>query len=92
MPRPRKTVMDSLQKKGFALSEGDHSYFIYHTESGKKTIVKTKVSHSGKDLSKQLISMMAKQCKLTTSEFHNLVDCPLSRTDYEKKLSEQGLT
>lgn len=91
MPRPRKTVMASLEKKGFAVSEGDHSYFIYHTQAGKKTIVKTKVSHSGKDLPKSLMAMMAKQCKLTTSDFHNLVDCPLSREEYEGKLAEQGL-
>jgi len=92
MPRPRKVVMASLEKKGFSVSEGDHSYFIYHTQAGKKTIVKTKVSHSGKDLSKPLISMMAKQCKLTTSDFHDLVDCPLSQVEYEAKLAAQGLT
>lgn len=92
MPRPRKTVVASLGKKGFAVSEGDHSYFIYHTQAGKKTIVKTKVSHSGKDLSKPLISMMAKQCKLTTADFHDLVDCPLSQEKYEEKLAALGLT
>lgn len=92
MPRPRKTVMASLEKKGFVVSERDHSYFIYHTRAGKKTIVKTKVSHSGKDISKQLISLMAKQCKLTMPEFHDLIDCPLSQEKYEERLSEQGLT
>ena len=91
MPRPRKTVMASLQKKGFLMTEGDHSYFVYHTMAGKKTIVKTKVSHSGKDVSKVLMGFMAKQCKLTTSDFHELVDCPLSQEKYEEKLAAQGL-
>ena len=30
-----------------------------------------------------LISQMAKQCKLTKQQFVNLVDCPLSRDQYE---------
>ena len=92
MSRPRKSVMASLQKKGFVMTEGDHSYFIYHTLTGKKTIVKTKVSHSGKDISKVLMGLMAKQCKLSSLEFHELVDCPLSQEKYEEKLAEQGLT
>ena len=34
---------------------------------------------------------MAKQCHLTKSEFLGLIDCPLSREEYENKLYEQGV-
>ena len=91
MPRPRRTVMSALVRKGFAASEGDHSYYIYHTADGRKTLAKTKVSHSGKDIADPILGMMARQCKLTAPQFRNLVDCPLSREAYEGILREQGL-
>ncbi len=91
MPRPRRTVMSALVRKGFAASEGDHSYYIYHTADGRKTLAKTKVSHSGKDIADPILGMMARQCKLTAPQFRNLVDCPLSREAYEDILREQGL-
>ena len=91
MPRPRRTVMSALVRKGFAASEGDHSYYIYHTADGRKTLAKTKVSHSGKDIADPILGMMARHCKLTAPQFRNLVDCPLSREAYEDILREQGL-
>ena len=91
MPRPRRTVMSALVRKGFAAAEGDHPYYIYHTADGRKTLAKTKVSHSGKDIADPILGMMARQCKLTAPQFRNLVDCPLSREAYEDILREQGL-
>ena len=83
--------MSALVRKGFAASEGDHSYYIYHTADGRKTLAKTKVSHSGKDIADPILGMMARQCKHTAPQFRNLVDCPLSREAYEDILREQGL-
>ena len=37
-----------------------------------------------------LLNPMARQCKLDKSDFINLVDCPLSRDDYENKLINAG--
>jgi hypothetical protein len=34
---------------------------------------------------------MAKQCKLSNKDFGLLVDCPLSREDYELRLVMQGV-
>ena len=36
MPRPKSKVESGLLKKGFQESEGDHHYFIYFTQDGKK--------------------------------------------------------
>ncbi len=92
MPRDRKKVKAALLRKGFREYENDHSYFIYYTRKGKKTIVKTKVSHSGKDISKVIMGYMAKQCKISVQEFHQLVDCTLSQDAYEARLKAQALT
>ena len=91
MPRPRRSVMAALERKGFAASEGDHTYYIYHTADGRKTLAKTKVSHSGKDIADKVLGMMARQCRLTAPQFRDLVDCPLSREAYEGILKAQGL-
>jgi predicted RNA binding protein YcfA (HicA-like mRNA interferase family) len=90
MPRKQDEVEKSLLKKGFLPSNGDHNFFFYHSKAGKKTIVRTKTSHGGKEIDDNLMSQMAKQCKLTNKDFALLVDCPLSRDDYEKKLIAGG--
>lgn len=86
MPRKRTDVEAGLLNKGFRQKEGDHHYFIYHATNGKKTAVFTKTSHSHSEISNDLISAMARQCKLPRKEFERLVDCPLSRVDYEAHL------
>jgi hypothetical protein len=85
MPLERRTVEASLEKKGFIPTERDHKVFIYWTVSGVKTSVWTKTSYGSgyKTISDNLVSDMAKQCGLKTGEFRRLVDCPLSREDYE---------
>jgi hypothetical protein len=90
MPLDRRMVEASLVAKGFQKVEGDHSFFIYYDVNGKKSPVRTKMSHgtSSKQLSDNLISVMAKQCRLSSRDFKSLVNCPLSRLEYERKLTE----
>lgn len=90
MPRSRKDVESALKSKGFREAEGDHHFFIYFTKKGKKSLAKTKTSHSMKDISDGLLSQMAKQCKLTKSQFLELVDCPMDRDKLEEALSKNG--
>ena len=88
----RATVERSLEAKGFRRRESDHSYFVYYTQEGKKTPVRTKTSHGrgGADIPNELFSRMAKQCKLRTAQFRALVDCPLSQAGYEELLTTNG--
>ncbi len=93
MPREKKSVEDGLINKGFKLKEGDHHRFIYYTiEGNKKSSVITKTSHTPKmkEIPDNLIGQMAKQCKLSKSDFLNLVDCPLSLEAYENLLKKEG--
>ena len=79
-------------KKGFRQREGDHHRFIYFGPDGKKTPVVTKTSHtqSMKDIPDSLLAQMAKQCRLSKPELLNLVDCPLSRDDYQTLPDTRG--
>lgn len=86
MPRKRTDVEKGLLNKGFQIKEGDHHYFTYFNTQGKKTAVFTKTSHSHNEISTGLIALMAKQCKVPKQTFEKLIDCPLSRVDYENLL------
>lgn len=92
MPRKKSKVESGLKDKGFEQTEGDHHFFVYMTVEGKKTSVRTKTSHTPKmkDIPDNLLSQMAKQCKLSKNDFFRLLDCPLSREEYEAILKEQG--
>jgi len=91
MTRDKKDVEASLIKKGFCNREGDHHYYIYFTINGLKSRVFNKTSHSMKEISEDLLSMMARQCKLTRKHFVDLIDCPLDHPSYENILSDQHL-
>ena len=91
MARKPGEVEKSLVKKGFQRKEGDHSYFNYFTKAGKKTSVFTKTSHGVKELDDSLLGMMSRQCKLSRQDFDRLIDCPLDRDSYERKLIEVGV-
>ena len=92
MPIDRRVADAALREKGFRPASGDHVYYIYYSTDGKKSNVRTKISHGNhKDIGDQLVSMMAKQCKLSKADFKNLIACPLSRDEYERKLSEQNI-
>lgn len=88
----RREVEAALESKGFQRTKSHHHFFLYYTQAGKKTPIRTKTSHgkSYKDISPELASRMARQCKLTNHDFSNLVACPLSRDGYEQKLKELG--
>ncbi len=91
MPRDKRDVESGLGNKGFRLQDGDHHYYVYWSEEGKKSMAKTKTSHgSGRDISDDLLTKMSKQCGLTKGNFLKLVDCPLSRKEYEALLKAAG--
>ena len=88
MPYKTKDIDQALIKKGFAKREGDHHFyeFIYKSQ---KTALRTKMSHSHKEISDQLVAHMSRQLKLVKKDFLSLIACPLSKEDYIQ-LMRQG--
>ena len=87
--RSKRDVESALKKKGFRQDEGDHHWFIYWTADGLKTTIRTKTSHgSTKDLGDGLLKEMARQLRTDKGNFLDLIDCPLSREQYESGLRE----
>lgn len=93
MQRDKSKVEKGLLNKGFQLNENDHHYFIYYTQEGKKTTIKTKTSHTKKmkTIPDNLLAQMAKQCQLTKSDFLDLIDCPLTQDKYEQILKAKDI-
>lgn len=90
--RSRDSIVAALLQKGFVQYDTHHHRYIYETQAGERTHIATKVSHTKKvkQVDAGRFSEMARQCKLTTAQFTGLVDCPLSRQEYEVSLRRQG--
>lgn len=89
MQRDKAKVESALRAKGFRDSPGDHNYFVFFTQDGRKAATRTKTSFTpkAKALGDPLLAAMARQCHLSKAEFLQLVDCPLSREAYEESLT-----
>ncbi|MEE4380062.1 MAG: hypothetical protein V2J55_21455 [Candidatus Competibacteraceae bacterium] len=92
MPKDKRDVEAGLLNKGFQKQPGgDHNYFVYIALDGKKSLAKTKTSHGrGFDIGDSLLGMIARQCALTRAQFLKLIECPLSREEYETVLRDFG--
>lgn len=84
--RSRLDVEKGLLSKGFLPTQNDHRRFTYWDLEGKKTQIRTKISHghSGSDIGDSLLSRMATQCNLNKAKFLKLLDCDLDREEFEK--------
>lgn len=81
----REKTYKNLKNKGFFDSEShskDHKWLEYRIDG--KTMLFTKLSHSGKDIGEHLIMQMSKQCKLSKKDFADLANCPLSAEKYRQ--------
>lgn len=94
MTRDKSEIEAGLLRKGFTPTHpgSDHNWFIYVSLDGRKAKgARTKTSHGrGIDLGDNLLAQMARQVGLTKKQFLELVDCPLSRADYEALLRAAG--
>lgn len=91
MTRAKRLVEAGLQNKGFRLENSHHRFFIYYTQQGEKTAVRTRTSQGGNELDDFLLGQMAKQCHLTKTAFLELVDCTLDQASFERKLSDSNM-
>ena len=83
-------VDKNLTKKGFARHDTDHSYYIYCID-GRKTIVKTKISHGEREIGDALISLMSRQTHVSKEEFIKLIECTMTEEAYRKNLLFKGI-
>lgn len=84
-----KDIRRNLSKKGFEEDDKkDHIWLNYISPDGKKTTIRTKLSHGKSDIGDPLIAKMAKQVHLSKSDFLELVSCTLSGENYYKQVKD----
>lgn len=89
----KRKIEKGLNEKGFRKKNKDHVTFRYIASDGTETSIFTHCSHgaSGNDIQDWVIAKMARQCKISPSQFKNLIICPLSIRDYEELLRQCGV-
>jgi hypothetical protein len=77
-----RDVRAALCGKGFQEhNDRDHQYYFFYYH-GRKSSIKTKISHNEKEIDDYLCSAMSRQINLTRSQFRDLVECPLTAEGY----------
>lgn len=89
-PRKAKEMLSALQRKGFVPASGDHAFLFLHV-GGKKTSVRTMVSHGRGEYGDGLLKQVARQLWLSNAELDQLLDCPLTTEKYVDLLVENGI-
>jgi hypothetical protein len=84
-----KEVSRALPRKGFQKKDGDHHFYILYVD-GRKTPIRTKVSHGTKDYTGGLWQRLRKQLKLSNKELQRMLECSLNHEAYVKILMDGG--
>lgn len=84
-----KEVVSNLEKKGFLRVENKHTFLIFQV-NGKKTSIRTMVSHGSNEIDDYLINKMSIQVKLEKKKFIDFASCPFSTEDYLNELKGLG--
>ena len=88
-PRKTRTMRAAFLSKGFISDETQHEMF-WLVVGGKKTSIRTRISHGAKEYGDQLLTLMSRQIGLKISELYRLVDCPMDGEKLKALLVERG--
>jgi len=88
-PRKTRMIRAAFLSKGFIADETHHGMF-WLVVGGKKTSVRTRISHGAKEYGDQLLTLMTRQIGLNKSELYRLVDCPMDGEELKALLVERG--
>jgi len=83
-----KDVEQTLCKKGFQREDNEHRRFRLFIDGMRKGVW-TMTSHNGQDIDSHLQSCMARQMKLSKSEFLLFVTCTISKERYIEILKQR---
>lgn len=93
MPFSGRDVRRNLKKKGF-IEDKKHHIYLNHTYEGKRTGAYTFVSHGKEkeDVGPDIVRSMKMQLRLETNrQVHDLVNCPMTKKQYEVLLKRAGV-
>ncbi len=88
-PRKTKAIRAALLKKGFVADDTHHEMFWLLVD-GKKTSVRTRISHGAKEYGDELLALVARQVGLGKLELYRLIDCPMDGEKLRALLLDRG--
>jgi len=74
-------ITKALLSKGFKEIDSNHKFFFLYY-NGKKTAIRTKISHGKKEYGDSLLNFMKKELYLDKGELEGLINCSLSGSGY----------
>lgn len=83
----KKEIESALLSKGFIPHQTDHEYLWLYV-AGKKTSVKTWLSHGIYEYGDDLLAKVKKQLGVSKKQLLDLIKCPLSHEDYVAHLKQ----
>ena len=92
MPWKRREIENKLTGK-FGFSEAEHrgsNHRWYELQLPGLPVVLTKVSHSLKEIGRALEGKIARQLRVTTAYFREMMSCSQERDDYYENLQNEA--
>jgi hypothetical protein len=80
----------ALLRKGFERVEGKHHAMFFLVAEGKRTSVRTRLSHGQRRVDEWLLSEIAKELHLSKRELLRFVECAMSGQEYAALMAERG--
>ncbi|MDR0326960.1 MAG: hypothetical protein LBI05_01550 [Planctomycetaceae bacterium] len=90
--RSGREIDSALTKKEFEKTkDGDHVRYYFYDQQTGAILSQTKMSHGvlGQTIGAPLISQMARQLRLTKTQFLALIDCTLDEDSYRQILQNE---
>ncbi len=85
-----RDIEKALLSKGFQRVDSDHKYYFLYV-NGKKTSVRTKISHGTDEYGDRLLGFMKDQLHLGKRELEEFFECSLSGDKYKELLIGKGI-
>jgi hypothetical protein len=80
----------ALVSKGFDRSESKHHTMVHLMANGKRTSIRTRLSHGERNVSDWLQSQVARALHVSKRDLLRFIDCELSQDEYVRVMTERG--
>jgi hypothetical protein len=88
-PRKTRAIRAALLSKGFVADDTHHGMF-WLVVDGKKTSIRTRISHGVAEYGDNLLALIARQVGLSNRELYSLVDCTMDGEKLKRLLVDRG--
>ena len=87
---PTRRIRSALLAKGFEEEQTHHVIFRLIV-GGRKTGIRTRISHGAREYGDSLLAAVARDMGLRKAEFDAFIQCPMSHEDYVRVLTQRGV-